>query len=81
MDLPHQANSGINIPTHWANSIIDPISGAYLEYRHLIMSPKHKAPWTASFSDELVILAQGGGDRIKGTNTIYFIDYTLIPND
>ena len=28
MGIPHQANSGINIPTHWANAIIDPISGA-----------------------------------------------------
>ena len=25
MGLPHQANSGINISTHWANAIIDPI--------------------------------------------------------
>ena len=24
-------------------------------------------------------MAQGVGDRIKGTNTIYFIDYALIP--
>ena len=81
MELPHQANSGINIPTHWANAIIDPISGASMEYRHLIKSPKHKAPWTTSFSNELSRLTQGVGDRIKGTNTIYFIYYTLIPND
>ena len=81
MGLPHQANSGINIPTHWSNAIIDPISGASMEYIHLIKSPKHKVPWTTSLSNKLGRLAQGVGDRIKGTNTIYFIDYTLIPND
>ena len=81
MELPQQANSGINIPTHWANAIIDPISGASMEYIKLIKIPKHKAPWNNSFSNELGRLAQGVGDRIKGTNTIYFIDSTLIPND
>ena len=81
MELPHQANSSINIPTHRANAIIDPTSGASMEYRHLIKSPKHKAPWNTSFSNKLGRLAQGVGDRVKGTDTIYFIDYTLIPND
>ena len=81
MGIPHQANSGINIPTHWANAIIDPISGASMEYRHLINIPKHKVTWNISFSNELGRLAQSVGDRIKGTNTIYFINYTLIPKD
>ena len=81
MGLPHQANSGIIIPSNWANAIIDPISGASMEYRHLVKSPKHRVPWNTSFSNELGRLAQGVGDRIKGTNTIYFIDYALIPKD
>ena len=81
MEVPHQSNSGINIPTHWANAIIDTISGASMEYRHLIKSPKHKAPWNTSFSKKLGRLTQCVGDRIKVTNTIYFIYYTLIPND
>ena len=80
MGIPHQANSGINISTHWANAIIDPISGASMEYRHYKI-PKHKVPWITSFSNKLVRLAQGVGDIIKGTNTIYFIDYALIPKD
>ena len=46
MGLPHQANSGIIIPSHWANAIIDPISGASMEYRHLVNIPKHRVPWT-----------------------------------
>ena len=41
-----------------------------MEYRHLIKSPEHKVTWTTSFSNELGRLAQGVGDRIKGTNTI-----------
>ena len=53
MGLPHQANSGIIIPSHWANTIIDPISGASMEYRHLVKIPKHRVPWTTSFSNKL----------------------------
>ena len=79
--LPHQAKSGIIIPYHWANAIIDPISGASMEYRHLVKIPKHRVRWITSFSKELGRLAQGVGDRIMGTNTIYFIDYALIPKE
>ena len=52
-----------------------------MEYRHLVRSPKHRVPCTTSFSNELGKLAQGAGYRIKGTNTIYFIDYARIPKD
>ena len=52
-----------------------------MEYRHLVKSLKHRVPWTTSFSNELGRLAQCVGDRIKGTNTIYFIDYALIPKN
>ena len=47
----------------------------------MVKIPKHKVPCTTSFSNKLGRLAQGVGDRIKGTNTIYFIDYALIPKD
>ena len=79
--LPHQATSGVTIPSHWANTIIDPISGASMEYRHLVKIPKHKVPWTTSFSNELGRMAQGVGSINMVTNTIYFIDYALIPKD
>ena len=52
-----------------------------MEYRHLVKTPKHKVPWTTSFSNKLGRLAQGVGNRIKGINTIYLIDYALIPKD
>ena len=81
MGLPHQANSGIIIPAHWSNAIIDPISGASMEYMHLVKIPNHTIPWTTSFTNQLGRLAQVVGDIIKSTNTIYFIDYALIPKD
>ena len=37
----------------WANAIIDPATGAAMEYRHLVKSEKHKAVWTHSFANEL----------------------------
>ena len=77
--LPHQANSGVTMPSHWANAIIDPISGVSMEYRHLVKIPKHKVPRTTSFSNELGQLAQGVGNIIKGTIIIYFIYYAFIP--
>jgi hypothetical protein len=57
---------------HWACSIIDPDTGATMEYRHLIKSPKHKDDWAHSFANEIGRLAQGIGNREKGTNTILF---------
>ena len=44
--LPQQANSGVTLPSHWANAIIDPISGASMQYRHLvkILSTKFHGP-------------------------------------
>ena len=64
--IPQQANSGVTLPSHWANSIIDTISGASVEYRHLVKSHKHQVPWTTSFANELGRLAQGVGNRNKG---------------
>ena len=34
--ISHQANIGVTIPSHWSNAIIDPISWASMEYRHLV---------------------------------------------
>ena len=66
---------------HWAMAIIDPDTGASMEYRHLIKSPKHKIPWMHSLSNEFGRLAQGVGSRVTGTNTIFFIDHHKIPTD
>jgi hypothetical protein len=71
------------IPTkvHWADTIIDPDTGASMEYRHLLKSPKHCKAWVTSFANELRRLAQGLGGRQQGTNTIYYIRYDQVPED
>ena len=66
---------------HWANAIIDPDTGASMEYRHLMKSPKHATEWQKSFSNELGRLAQGIAGRETGTNTIFFITHDQVPPD
>jgi hypothetical protein len=64
---------------HWACAIIDPDTGATMAYRHLIKSDKHREAWAHSFANELGRLAQGIANREKGTNTIFFIPHSQIP--
>jgi hypothetical protein len=66
---------------HWACSIIDPDTGATMEYRHLIKSPKDKDDWAHSFANEIGRVAKGIGNREKGTNTIFCIPHSQIPQD
>jgi len=61
------------------NAIIDPVTGASLEYRHLIKNDQTRLTWNRSFANELGRLANGVGNRIKGTNTIKFIPKTSVP--
>ena len=64
---------------HQANVVIDPTTGASLEYRHL---PKGhtKAIWSNSFVNEISQLAQGLGTRItSGKNTIFFTPKEIFP--
>ena len=70
-----------NDTQHWANAIIDAETGAAMEYRHLVKSPKHCKDWTHSFANELGRLAQGVGGREKGTDTIFFIAHAQIPQE
>jgi hypothetical protein len=62
-----------------ANSVIHPITGKSMEYRQLITDPETKAVWTRSAANEIGRLAQGVGNRMKGTNTIRFIPVTEVP--
>ena len=61
------------------NAIIDPISGASLEYRHLIQNDQTRRTWNRSFAKELGCLTNGVLAQIKGTNTIKFIPKTAVP--
>jgi hypothetical protein len=62
-----------------ANSVINEYTGASLEYSHLIKDDstfifRNKAP-----ANEFGILGQGVGDRIEGSNTIFFIPHQAVP--
>ena len=64
---------------HQANVVIDPTTGASLEYRHLVKGTT-KAIWENSFSNEIGRLAQGVETRMpSGTNTIFFITKDKVP--
>jgi hypothetical protein len=65
----------------WVNTIIDPATGASMEYRHLIKHPKYSKIWAQLFSNEIGRLAQGVGGQIEWTDTINFIEYNKVPID
>ena len=64
---------------HQANVVIDPITGASLEYRHIIKGPT-KIIWEKSPANETCRLAQGVGTRMPwGTNAIFFTPKEKVP--
>ena len=71
-----------SLPPHafWtANAVIDPITGASLEYRHLRVGPDGEQ-WMKAAADEIGRLAQGVLPNMpKGTNTMHFIKHTDMP--
>ena len=54
-------------------------TGDHMEYRHLVKHPKHKDTWSHFYGNEIGQLAQGMHRRVKGMNTIFFINKTDIP--
>ena len=73
-DLAHLA-----IEKHQCHAVTHPITGKQMEYRHLIQDPDFRDDWLLSCANELGRLAQGVGNRIKGTNTIFFINKNCVP--
>jgi hypothetical protein len=61
--------------------IHDKETGKYLNHRQLMKDPKHAKLWAHSAANECGRLAQGVGTRIKGTNTIQFIQMNQVPNE
>jgi hypothetical protein len=68
-----------HIPMPMANSVINEDTGASLEYRHLIKDYSTLTVWNKAAANEFGILAQGFGDRIEGSNTIFFIPRQAVP--
>ena len=56
----------------------DPATGKTQGYTQLIRGP-YKDIWITLFSNNIGRLAQGLGNRIKGTNTIFFIHQSEVP--
>ena len=55
------------------------LTGKQMEYQHLIRDDHYKGPWLLSGANELGRLSQGVGNRIAGTNTIFFIQKDQVP--
>ena len=68
-----------HLPKHFAYAVVDPDTGKSLEYRHLIQQAATKDKWVTSFANKLGRLAQGVGNRHKGTDTIFFIPHNAVP--
>ena len=66
---------------HMANAVLHPETGAIMDYRSLSTNPTTQKTWIRSYSNELGRLAQGVGDRVKGTDTIFFIPFQDVPAD
>ena len=63
------------------NSVMDLETGKMLSYRDLLKHPKLGPDWNVLVANEFGRLAQGVGNRIKGTNTIKFINKEDVPSD
>lgn len=78
-DILEQPRTINNTYNPFANAVIDPNTGEAMEYRQLITQPATRATWLHSAANEFGRLAQGVGNRIKGTDTIKFIPISAIP--
>jgi hypothetical protein len=70
-----------NTSWEYANEIFDDKTGKFLKYCKLISHPKYREVWMHSLANEFGRLAQGVGNRIKGTDTIFFIFKHKVPKD
>jgi hypothetical protein len=61
------------------NAVINQDTGTSLEYRQLIQDETTLPVWNKAEANEFGYLAQGVGDRIEGSNTIFFIPRQAIP--
>eukprot|EP00984_Skeletonema_dohrnii_P002295 scaffold797_cov118-Skeletonema_dohrnii-CCMP3373.AAC.10 len=62
-----------------AMAVMDQETGKMLNYRQLLRDPKYRKDWLISAANEFGRLAQGVGNRVKGTNTIKFIRKEDVP--
>jgi hypothetical protein len=72
--------SAIKTTIHHGLAITHYKTGKQMEYKDLIRDPHYRDDWMISSANELGRLAQGVGDRVKGTNTIFFITKDKVPD-
>jgi hypothetical protein len=67
-------------PSHipMVNAFIHPTTGVSMEYRGLLADNETFPTWDRATANEFGRLAQGGGGRIEGSNTIFFIPRSSI---
>ena len=58
--------------------VLDPATGKIQGYTQIIRRP-YKDTWTTAFSNNIGRLSQGVGNRVKGTNKIFFIHHFEVP--
>jgi hypothetical protein len=74
-------NYGPRAAAEFANEICNDESGKLFKYRSLITHPKYCKTWMHSSANEFGRLVQGVGNRIKGTDTIFFVHKHEVPQD
>jgi hypothetical protein len=82
--MPRQAASRqypLQFLCEYANAVLDSETDELLEYRHLMMRPQYKQVWDKSFGNEIGRLVQGMPGRVEGTNTVFFVHKSELPQD
>jgi hypothetical protein len=77
--LPLAFSPRQTIPKHMSNSVINDETGASLEYRHLINDASTFTIWNEAAANEFGQLAQGVGNHIDSSNTIFCIQRQAVP--
>jgi hypothetical protein len=63
------------------NAFIHPTTCASIEYRGLLADAETFPTWDKAAANEFGRLAQGLGERIEGSNTIFFIPRSSVPKN
>jgi hypothetical protein len=82
--LQQRPTRGNNLPLwmkDYVNNVFDAESGKVLKYRQLLTNPQYQVVWNTSSANEFGRLAQGIGNRVKGTDTIFFMHKHQVPRE
>ena len=73
MKLSPKQLSSCRFPIEMINAVLNEETGEIMEYRHIMINPKHCQLYATYYSKELGRLVQGMPGKAVGTNNIYFI--------